>query len=187
MPKIVDHDRKREHILTRCFDLFARRGYSAVTMREIARKVGVSTGTLYHYFPAKNELFQQMFELMSRLDTRRAAEEVGEAADRRERLRRLLRFVSINSKHFRNLLLMAMDYYRRHSEDPAARRFVAETLAYYRRAMRRQLNLVEAGLDRLLFSCLLGMLLQQMLDPDDPDALGQSGFLQLLESVAEPT
>lgn len=184
MPKIVDHDKKREHILTRCFDLFARRGYSAVTMREIARKVGVSTGTLYHYFPAKNELFQQMFELMSRLDARRAAEEVGRGTDRRESLRRLLRFVSINSKHFQNLLLMAMDYYRRHAEDPSARRFVATTMAYYRQAMRRQLNLVEAGLDRLLFSCLLGMLLQRMLDPDDPDMLGHAGFLNLLDTVA---
>lgn len=187
MPKIVDHEKRREHILTRCFDLFARRGYSAVTMREIARKVGVSTGTLYHYFPAKNELFQQMFALMSRLDARRAAEELGTEEDRRERLRRLLRFVSMNSKHFQNLLLMAMDYYRRHSEDRAARRFVAETMAYYRQTMRLHCDLVEAGLDRILFSCLLGMLVQQMLDPDDPDMLGHSGFLNLLDTVAQPS
>ncbi|MGB6015410.1 MAG: helix-turn-helix domain-containing protein, partial [Nodosilinea sp.] len=48
MPKIVDHDQYRREILDQCFDLFAEKGYAALTMRQIAQELGVSTGTLYH-------------------------------------------------------------------------------------------------------------------------------------------
>lgn len=177
MPKIVDHEEKREDILNRCFELFARRGYGAVTMREIARRVGVSTGTLYHYFPAKNELFQQMFRLMSRRDTLRAERELALESDYRARLRRLVRFVSINAEHFQNLLLMALDYHRRHGHEAASRRFIRETLAFYRQVLREQLGLRETGLERVIFSCLIGMLVQQMLDPE-ADFAGEAGILR---------
>lgn len=60
MPKIVDHNEYRKNLLGRAFDLFAQKGFAAVTMREIAQGLGVSTGTLYHYFPSKEALFEQL-------------------------------------------------------------------------------------------------------------------------------
>jgi AcrR family transcriptional regulator len=56
MPKIVDHDQYRKELLSKCFDLFAEKGYGSITMRQIAEGLNVSTGTLYHYFPA-NKLY----------------------------------------------------------------------------------------------------------------------------------
>lgn len=41
--------------------LFARHGYAAVSMRQIAREVGVQAGALYNYTPDKQTL---LFELM---------------------------------------------------------------------------------------------------------------------------
>lgn len=49
MPKLVDHVSYRKHLLAHCLDLFAERGYSALTMRQIAEALNVSTGTLYEY------------------------------------------------------------------------------------------------------------------------------------------
>jgi AcrR family transcriptional regulator len=68
MPKIVDHDRYRKELLGKCFDLFAAKGYGSITMREIAQGLGVSTGTLYHYFPNKKVLFEQLIEQMAERD-----------------------------------------------------------------------------------------------------------------------
>ena len=59
MPKIVDHEQYRKELLGKCFDLFAQKGYGSITMRQIAQGLGVSTGTLYHYFPSKQALFEQ--------------------------------------------------------------------------------------------------------------------------------
>lgn len=42
-------------------ELFARQGYAAVSMRDIARAVGVQAGALYRYVPDKQTL---LFELM---------------------------------------------------------------------------------------------------------------------------
>lgn len=52
MPKIVDSKKYRKELLHQCFDLFADRGYANVTTRQIAKKPGISTGAMYHYFPS---------------------------------------------------------------------------------------------------------------------------------------
>lgn len=62
MPKIVDVQQYRQELLSKCFDLFAQKGYANVTTRQIAQELGVSTGTLYHYFPNKQVLFEQLAE-----------------------------------------------------------------------------------------------------------------------------
>ncbi len=52
----------RRQLLDRAGEVFAARGYAATGMRELAAAAGVSTGTLYHYFPDKKALFDQLVE-----------------------------------------------------------------------------------------------------------------------------
>ncbi|WP_413175024.1 TetR/AcrR family transcriptional regulator [Anabaena azotica] len=77
MPKIVDHEQYRKELLGKCFDLFAEKGYGAITMRQIAQGLSVSTGTLYHYFPSKQALFEQLVEEISEQDVITALVEFG--------------------------------------------------------------------------------------------------------------
>jgi AcrR family transcriptional regulator len=77
MPKIVDHEQYRKELLGKCFDLFAEKGYGAITMRQIAQGLKVSTGTLYHYFPSKQALFEQLVEEISQQDVITALAELG--------------------------------------------------------------------------------------------------------------
>jgi AcrR family transcriptional regulator len=60
MPKRIDHDDMRQKLLDAAAELFATRGYAATGMRELAAAAGVSTGTLYHYFPDKRSLFERL-------------------------------------------------------------------------------------------------------------------------------
>ncbi|MEM8754449.1 MAG: TetR/AcrR family transcriptional regulator [Pseudomonadota bacterium] len=48
---------RRAAILAATADLVARQGYAGVSMRDIAREVGMTAGSLYHHFPSKEELF----------------------------------------------------------------------------------------------------------------------------------
>lgn len=57
MPKIVDHEAYRDEIATRAVNVFRRRGYAGIGMREMARELGMSKSALYHYFPSKETLF----------------------------------------------------------------------------------------------------------------------------------
>ncbi|TAF07584.1 MAG: TetR/AcrR family transcriptional regulator [Nostocales cyanobacterium] len=77
MPKIVDHEQYRKELIGKCFDLFAEKGYGAITMRQIAQGLRVSTGTLYHYFPSKQALFEQLVEEISQQDVITALAELG--------------------------------------------------------------------------------------------------------------
>lgn len=43
-------------------DVFARQGYHGATLRQIAKESGLTLGTLYHYYPSKQDL---LAELMS--------------------------------------------------------------------------------------------------------------------------
>lgn len=77
MPKIVNHEQYRKELISKCFDLFAQKGYGAITMRQIAQGLEVSTGTLYHYFPSKQALFEQLVEEISEQDVITALSELG--------------------------------------------------------------------------------------------------------------
>lgn len=48
---------RREHILWAAAELFVERGYGGTSIRDIARHVGLLPGSVYHYFPAKEDLF----------------------------------------------------------------------------------------------------------------------------------
>jgi len=55
--------RRRKHarpaeILDAALDCFAERGFAATRLDEVARRAGVTRGTLYLYFPSKEELFK---------------------------------------------------------------------------------------------------------------------------------
>ncbi|MEL6181775.1 MAG: TetR/AcrR family transcriptional regulator, partial [Myxococcota bacterium] len=58
MPKVVDQEAYRQELVQGATRLFSERGFGSVTMREVARALGVSTGTVYHYFPSKQKLFE---------------------------------------------------------------------------------------------------------------------------------
>jgi AcrR family transcriptional regulator len=68
VPKVVDHAAYRVELLSKSFEIFAERGYHGITMRELAKELGVSTGTLYHYFATKEEVFQQLMSLLADTD-----------------------------------------------------------------------------------------------------------------------
>ena len=54
-------DRKRE-ILDTALDLFAEEGYEAASLRDIAKRMGITPGLVYHYFDSKQKLFDEAME-----------------------------------------------------------------------------------------------------------------------------
>ena len=50
-------DERRSHILLGAAELFVKHGYSGTSIRDIAHRAGLLPGSVYHYFPAKEDLF----------------------------------------------------------------------------------------------------------------------------------
>ncbi len=51
----------RDLILDAAEDLFSKRGFYGVTIREVAREAGVDTALVHYYFGAKRDLFDAVF------------------------------------------------------------------------------------------------------------------------------
>src|ERR1700729_2053339 len=64
MPKIAEQIRaaRRDQIITAGLACFARSGYHATTMADVAAQAGVSKGTPYLYFDSKQALFLALHE-----------------------------------------------------------------------------------------------------------------------------
>src|SRR5436190_22756784 len=74
-PDRVDRTEKRERILAAAERVFARRGFFASRVSEIAKDAGVADGTIYNYFKSKDDLLISLFEHRMKQvnDTLRAA------------------------------------------------------------------------------------------------------------------
>ncbi|OWY67223.1 TetR family transcriptional regulator [cyanobacterium TDX16] len=112
MPKIVDRDQYRKELLLKSFDLFAEKGYGSITMRQLAQGLGVSTGTLYHYFPSKQALFLQLVEELDRQDLLNFLAEAGNPPTLTERIETMFNFVAKNEDNFCKQVLLWVEFYQ---------------------------------------------------------------------------
>src|ERR1700712_3718971 len=51
-------DARPQELLAAALDLFVERGFASTRLEDVARRAGVSKGTLYLYFTNKEELFK---------------------------------------------------------------------------------------------------------------------------------
>jgi TetR/AcrR family transcriptional regulator of autoinduction and epiphytic fitness len=56
-------DKTRRHILRTAVDLITQQGYDATTMKQLARAAAIGDATIYKYFPTKERLLLEYFEL----------------------------------------------------------------------------------------------------------------------------
>ncbi len=70
MPKLTEAHfaARKEQILKAAFQCLARKGYSRLTVRDIAAEAGISVGTLYLHFENKQEIVKALTEQERELD-----------------------------------------------------------------------------------------------------------------------
>jgi AcrR family transcriptional regulator len=55
----------RDRILSAARQLIAEHGFNATQVAQVAALAGIANGTVYRYFPAKVDLFAEVFRLVS--------------------------------------------------------------------------------------------------------------------------
>lgn len=98
-PRYKDENRKqmmgktRERLVKAAVEEFAREGYEGAKINRITQAAGVATGTIYNYFPSKNEM---MLAILSEIGTAHCAfiaEQIRQEDDFILRVERLLEAV----------------------------------------------------------------------------------------------
>jgi AcrR family transcriptional regulator len=160
-PKYVDHDQYRRELLHQCFELVAQQGYSAITMRQLTEHLGVSMGTLYHYFKDKQALFEQLVQEMARQN---AVMERSETADEPiESVAQMLRQVGQNQSLHLKQLLIVTDFHRLQASEIAPHsEMLTVTGESYRRGISQATGLSNPVMTMLIRSLINGLVMEQM-------------------------
>src|SRR3954466_9633884 len=57
---------RREHLVKLAAELFAKKGFQATTVREIAEEAGILSGSLYHHFDSKESIVDEILSIFFR-------------------------------------------------------------------------------------------------------------------------
>lgn len=185
MPKIVDHETYRQTLLSQCFDLFAQQGYGAITMRQIAQGLGVSTGTLYHYFPSKESIFEQLIEYLSIQDT--SADQLPNLDDYptlSAKIEAVMEFLAEKEEYISNNIAIVMDYIQKQDRQTILEHSVLQAASErYEQAVARCLGIDDPTLVIFIISLCDGLILRRMLTGEKVSFVEQGKLLgQMLEA-----
>jgi AcrR family transcriptional regulator len=188
MPKLVDHDQYRKELLSKCLNLIAEKGYNAITMRQLAQGLGVSTGTLYHYFPSKENLFEQLVEYISYQDTSDTTiAEVSHPDTIAGRLSEIFDYIAQQEDYFLHQSLMLIDFSRQRSREEInnyqALRHAGER---YEQALMQVLGIQDPTLMMLLMSVFDGIIVRRLYQGDRVSITDQAAvFCEMLTAYLE--
>ena len=112
MPKIVNHNEYRQKLLEKSLSLLTHKGYSKVNMKEIAAEIGVSTGTLYHYFPSKENMLAEMLAWLGNKNVDEYTNRTSSVESIHDRFNMIVDFWKEKGELYKNILLLAIDVYR---------------------------------------------------------------------------
>jgi AcrR family transcriptional regulator len=71
MPKLIDHESRKELLAEAVWDVITHDGVGAVSVRSVAKRAGVAVGSLRYMFPTRTELITFSGELTLRRATER--------------------------------------------------------------------------------------------------------------------
>src|SRR3989304_2748951 len=107
--RVREKEARRQQILDAARELFFRRGFEQTTVEDIAEKTELSKGTIYIYFPSKEEIYISLMLEGSKILHQMLRASAASDASAEEILRRLgkayYRFYREYTAYFRMLFL----------------------------------------------------------------------------------
>jgi AcrR family transcriptional regulator len=84
-------DQRREAIVAAALDVAVTKGLASTTVRDVAARMGTSSGLIHHYFASMDEVLAAAFELVATQDLAVSAREMSAAGSPIEALRTFFR------------------------------------------------------------------------------------------------
>ncbi len=144
--KKVPEETRREDILRAAYDVAARQGLKALTLRAVAARADVSHGTVVFHFKRKRELVASLVDrVLYATAVLRVPDAVAQITRPSERLQALIRAemdrLSAEPRHFRLLL----DYWTIGVRNATIRQKIGSALAQYRRGFGDLADAIVSG------------------------------------------
>jgi AcrR family transcriptional regulator len=189
--------RTRAQLIDAAATVFARRGFAAASLDEVAEEAGLTKGAVYSNFDSKEELFQAVIDERLNEPMLRMAEDIDSTATFAERAMEGARMFVDMAQQERELFLLGLEhniYVARHPErapEFAARyrqqlAMVADLITEHSKRAGLSLPLPADQMAMAVEALSQGMALQRLADPDSvPDDLLGRVFALLFQLPSE--
>jgi AcrR family transcriptional regulator len=162
MPKIVDRELYQAELLDRCFPLFTERGYAAITMRQIVEGLGVSTGTLYHYFESKQDIFEKMVWRRVENDLRAFGDRLHGLDSIESRVELVFSYFGSRQEEAFNEVKLYLEYYQSQLQNENKRTILNQVYDGFFPEIENVLGITNPIAAQILFSSIDGLLMSQI-------------------------
>jgi AcrR family transcriptional regulator len=193
---------KKKTIVTAAISVFARKGYAAARMMDVAAAAGIGKGTIYEYFRSKEALFFAAFEyLMSQTGLQMEALAAVKTGSASRRLAAMAETVLAAWLPNLDIYGLVLEFWSATTTSPQRLRFKSAFQNAYTDFRRTVAALIQAGMDSGEFAsrvdagelaaALIGswdaLLLQAWLDPEfDPLAASRSHMAVVCRGLGQP-
>jgi AcrR family transcriptional regulator len=139
LPKIVDHDERRETVAEAAWRVIVRDGLEGATLREISREAGFTTGVIQHYFRDRDELLAFVASQISEQAFDRMTSAIENCAPGKACLRQLLEVLVPHDLRTARVSAL-MSFWARSAIDPVHNAIQARQYETIRLAFRGQVT-----------------------------------------------
>src|SRR5215813_12924390 len=152
-------DQRREELIKATYYEVAEKGYSAVTLQDIAKRAGVSKGSTLYYFATKEDLFLGALEWMVEQVNIRNSEAIAKVEDPIEKVKALIKNIFANAQESRQFFLAYSDFV---SIGTRNKRFHDLNAKFYDGCCRCNREVIEAGVEAsaMMRALVDGLMLQ---------------------------
>ena len=118
-PRLVDKEEKKKALLAAARRVFAKKGFAATKIDDVAREAEIGKGTVYEYFRSKDDIFFALYEEM-KIEIHRRIFELDSALPPKEKMRRLVQSALLAFEHWRDFGYMLLDFWAMHKNGVSA-------------------------------------------------------------------
>lgn len=109
-------ERTRELILKKSYELFAKRGFKQITMKDVCEATGLSRGGLYSHFSGTDQIFEAILEVINQKDEMNFEKEMNDGMSAIKILEGALQLMEDEMLHSEDSLSLAMYEYARSND-----------------------------------------------------------------------
>lgn len=147
-PKLGIAPKRRAEIIEATFFCIALKGYSNITMQDIADSAGISKGVIHYYFRNKEELFLSVHEkLIKDLDSH-MGKKVERAKTPPEKIRAIISSVFEKTKENKKFQVVLLDFWAHSTRIP---RLKEATINQYSRYRHLAKKIIAEGVEKGYF------------------------------------
>jgi AcrR family transcriptional regulator len=141
-------DQRREELIKATYYEVAEKGYSAVTLQDIAKRAGVSKGSTLYYFATKEDLFLGALEWMVEQFNIRNGEAITKVEGPIEKVKALIGNIFASAQESRQFFLAYSDFV---SIGTRNKRFHDLNAKFYSGCCNHNREIIEAGVQAGVF------------------------------------